>query len=208
MGAWTPPSDRAQPTLEWMTQRIAQECSDAGGFGERQLWHNRRVPVELLAAEEEIGLRGTVLVNKDGVAHERRPNRGMIYEALVRTGLDWLDDALPRYDRKRELDDAVDDADYYPHDLHYRWARNPHLCHREEDLAVYLSTRTLARAAERARRSHLLSHVLVLGSMVAGMAQSEFWLPRRGPLAMSAIRHWLEYLRQRLPGSGYDETGA
>lgn len=195
----TAPADRNEHTLEWMTQKVAQEYSDAGGFGERQRYQTRHAPVELLAAEEEISYRGTVLVNKDGVTHERRPSRGMIYEALVRVGLDWLDDDLPTYDRRRELDEALDDSDYYPAVAAYRWARNPHFCHREDSLAVWLSTRSMDRLTQRAKRAHVLPHVLVLGSMVAGMAQSEFWLPRRGPLAMAAIRHWLDHLRLHLP---------
>ena len=188
-----------------MCQKIAQEQSDRGDLGDRRLWRSRRAPVEILAAGREIYLRGTVLVNKDGVTQERRPSRDLIYEAMVLAGLDWLDTAPPRHNLLHELDDATDDSDFSPVILEYRWARNPRYCHREEELSVRLSAKALAMTAQRAERAHILPRVLVLGAMVAGMSQSAFWLPRRGPLAGLAIRHWLESMRDSLPTSGTEE---
>ncbi len=190
MSAWSRPHDSTE-SLESTCQRVALDYGARRGANGRRRLDLPEVPAEVLAAAETCGFHKVVCAGSSGVAHGSRFYEGIIYDALLEVGMGWLDDALPGYGQRRVLDENIND----PPTRFYHWYDNPYLSHTCFRLSLHVPRKLYTRIKDRslsARFGH--THVLAVASMVAGMAQSEFWLPRRGPLAAKAIRHWLAWV--------------
>lgn len=179
------------PHLEAMAQHVAQKLVDETPPTVRK--HLRGIPVEVLNAVEYAHLIGKVTVTKgDGKVSTTSVSYRVLWEAMVRTGLDVVDEALPDHDRVQELAELDDPIAFYRSAARrrYDWGRHPAYCRTTADHVVSIPLELAARTADRAKSAHITDTALLVGCCVGGMAYSDEWMPKWSTTAVHAINVW------------------